>query len=241
MLRSLLVVLPATILVALVGFGVMIPVTWLMGDIAPMYAVARAAVKFLVRLAGVRLEVSGPDPWLAPQPCIYLANHASNLDPPALFPYLPRIVIMGKAAVFRWPLLGYALRLAEFVPVERERPDSRRKALEEAMERVRKGLSLLIFPEGTRSQDGKLLPFRPGPFTIAIETHAPIVPITLIGTREIMPKGGLAIRPGRARVVFHLPVPTAGLSAADRETLIERVRTIIASALEQPASRDDAG
>lgn len=99
------------------------------------------------------------------------------------------------------------------------------------MDRLRQGLSLLVFPEGTRSPDGALLPFRPGPFTMAIETQVPIVPITIIGTREVMPKGRSAIRPGRARIVIHQPVSTTGLNASGRSELMERVRGIIASAL----------
>jgi 1-acyl-sn-glycerol-3-phosphate acyltransferase len=231
MLRSVLIVLPVTVLVALVGFGVMIPVTYIVGSIGPMYAVARAAVRLIVWLGGVTIERSGEDPWQAPQPCIYVANHASNADPPILFRELPRIIIMGKGVVFRWPLFGYAIRMAEFIPVERESPESRRKALETAIGRVRQGLSLLVFPEGTRSPDGRLLPFRPGPFTIAIEAQAPVMPITIIGTRSIMPKGEIGIRPGRVRLVFHPPVETAGLTVADREALMERVRGAIASAL----------
>ncbi|MBI3698452.1 MAG: 1-acyl-sn-glycerol-3-phosphate acyltransferase [Acidobacteria bacterium] len=231
MLRSLLLVLPSTLILALVGFAVMIPVTWILRDVRPLYAVARMVVRVILRLAGVRIDVRGPDPWLAPQPCIYVANHTSNVDPPAVFPYLPRVVIMGKAVVFRWPLLGHALKLAEFIPVERNEPESRRQALEAGVQRLRKGLSLLIFPEGTRSPDGRLLPFRPGPFTMALETHVPIVPITVIGTRDIMSKGKLGIRPGRVRLVFHPPISTAGLTPADRDTLMQQVRDAIGSAL----------
>ena len=92
MLRSLLLVLPATLLLAGVGFAVMIPVTWIVRDIGPMYAAARAVVRLIVWLAGVRVEQSGPDPWQAPQPCIYVVNHVSNADPPIVFPRLPRVV-----------------------------------------------------------------------------------------------------------------------------------------------------
>lgn len=232
MLRTLLLVLPFTVFSALFGFLVMIPVTWILGDIRPIYGLARAVVRSIVRLAGVRVEVSGFDAWRAPQPCLYLANHASNLDPPILFARLPRVAIIAKAALFRWPLLGYGMEhIGEFIPVERGRPESRRQAMEAGIARLRKGLSLLIFPEGTRSQDGALLPFRPGPFTMAIDTQAPIVPITILGTRLLMSKGKLGIRPGRVRVVFHAPVSTAGLNQGDRDALTERVRSTIASAL----------
>jgi 1-acyl-sn-glycerol-3-phosphate acyltransferase len=146
-----------------------------------------------------------------------------------LFGQLPRITIMAKASIFRIPLLGYAIRMGGFIPVERGRAESRRQALEEGIDRLRNGLSLLVFPEGTRSPDGALLPFRPGPFTIAIETQVPIVPITITGTRAILPKGSFAIRPGPVRVFFHPPVPTAGLTAVNRGELIDRVRAAIES------------
>ncbi len=231
MLRTLLLVLPLTIVIALLGLVVMIPVTWILQDIRPIYAVARVVVRFLVWLAGVRVERSGPDPWLAPQPCLYVANHLSNIDPPAVWLCLPRVAVIAKAAIFRWPLLGYGMKMAEFIPVVRERPESRREAMEGGIARLRKGLSLLVFPEGTRSPDGRLLPFRPGPFTMAIEAQAPIVPISIRGTREIMPKGSPWIRPGRVTFVFHEPIPTKGLTQTDRDELVKGVRERIASAL----------
>ncbi|HZS50047.1 MAG TPA: lysophospholipid acyltransferase family protein [Bryobacterales bacterium] len=236
MLRTSVVLL-YTAVVALAGFLVMIPVTWILGDVRPMYAVAQAVVRSLLKLAGVEVEVGGADLRLLPRPCIYVANHVSNVDPPVLFGYLPRVAIMAKAAVFRIPVLGYALKLGGFIPVERERRDSRRQALEAGMDRLRQGLSLLVFPEGTRSPDGALLPFRPGPFTMAIETQVPIVPITIVGTREVMPKGRSTIRPGRAKIIIHQPVPTTGLDASGRSELIERVRSIIAAALPADAVR----
>lgn len=231
MLRTLLVVTPLTALMALVALVVMIPVTWLTRDIRPIYAVARWAVRAALWLAGVRVQVTGSDPWAAPQPCLYLCNHVSNLDPPLVFVFLPRVAIMGKAVVFRWPLFGYALKMADFIPVDRAVRDSRREALEAGIDRLKRGISLLIYPEGTRSPDGNLLPFRPGPFTMAIETGAPIVPVTVLGVREIMPKGQMAIRAGVVRLVFHPPIPTAGLTTADRDSLMKRTRAAIASAL----------
>lgn len=236
MLRTFLLVLPGTIVIALAGLIVMIPVTWVLRDARPMYEVARWVVKFLIWLAGLRIERSGPHPRTAPQPCIYLCNHVSILDPPVVFPELPRVAPMAKASVFRLPLLGYGMRMADFIPVEREKPESRRKAMETAVARIKKGFSLLIFPEGTRSPHGNMLPFRPGPFTMAIETQVPIVPITIAGTRDLMPKGQAGIRPGRVRLVFHPPISTAGLTMADRDALMQRVRETIASALPQPAS-----
>jgi len=231
MLRTLLLVLPFTLVAALLGLVVMIPVTWVVRDIGPIYAVARAVLRMAFRLAGVRIETHGADPWSTPQPCVFVANHASNLDPPLVFVCLPRVAIMGKAIVFRWPLFGYALKMAEFIPVDRGRAESRRRALEAGADRLKRGISLALFPEGTRSPDGNLLPFRPGAFSMAIEAQAPVVPITIVGGREVMAKGHPWIRPGLLKLLFHPPVPTRGLGPADRAELVGRVREAIASAL----------
>ncbi len=241
-LRTLFLVLPCTILVTLLGLLALIPISWLMRDATPLYAGERVVVWLLMRLAGGRVEASGPDPRRAPQPCLFLANHASNLDPPALWPFLPRVIVMAKAAVFRYEPFGYAMRLARFIPVDRHSSESRLRALSLATERLKGGLSILIFPEGTRTTDGRLLPFRPGPFMTAIDAGVPIVPITIVGSGRIMPRGEWAIRPGRVRVIFHDPIPTDRLTQAGRRALMQQVRHAIASGLpeaqEQPRPAD---
>jgi 1-acyl-sn-glycerol-3-phosphate acyltransferase len=238
MLRTVLVVLPATVLLSLAVLVIMIPVTWVLGDVRPIYSLARWVVKFLFRLAGVRIEARGFDPFAAPQPSVYVANHVSNLDPPIAFTVLPRVAIMGKKSVFQLPLLGYALKMAGFIPVDRGRSDSRKRALTGGIDRLKSGLSMLIFPEGTRSLDGALLPFRPGPFTMAIEAQAPVVPFTILGTRHVMPKGQTAILPGRVTLLFHRPIPTAGLSQDDREALMRQTKEAIAAGLARMAAPD---
>ena len=101
------------------------------------------------------------------------------------------------------------------------------------MDALNKGISLMIFPEGTRSLDGRLLPFRPGPFTIAIEAQAPLVPVTVRGTRELMPKGQPYMKPGNASLVFHPPIPTKGMTTQDRAALMRQVREVMERDLEK--------
>ena len=230
-LRTWLLVVPFTVSAALVVLVVMIPLTWVLRDIRPIYQAARWLVRAVLWVAGIRVETRGPDPWQMPQPAVYLANHVSNVDPPILFLHLPRVAVMGKKVVFRTPLFGYSLKLAEFIAVDRKAPDSRRKALEAGVDRLKRGLSLLIFPEGTRSSDGHLLPFRPGPFTMAIEAQAPVVPITILGTREVMPKGAGWIRAGQVTLLFHEPISTRGLTHKNREELMRMTKAAIASGL----------
>jgi len=146
LLRTWLLVAPFTVSAALVALVVMIPVTWAMRDIRPIYQVARWLVRAVLWVAGVRVETRGPDPWQALQPAVYLSNHVSNVDPPIVFLHVPRVAIMGKKVVFRTPLFGYALKMAEFISVDRRAPDSRRKAMEAGVDRLKRGLSLLIFP-----------------------------------------------------------------------------------------------
>lgn len=235
MVRTALVVMPFLAGAAVVGLIVLIPLTWILRDAGPMYRAARRVLRMALWLAGVKVEALGPEPVSDGRACVYVANHASNVDPLVLLVCLPRVTILAKASVFRWPLLGRALRLAEFIPVERDRPASRREARRAAGERLKRGLSLLVFPEGTRSLDGSLLPFRPGPFAMALEAGAPIVPISLAGTREILGKGEVRIRPGTVRVTFHPPIPTAGLPPSERERLVQKARAAIDSALSPPA------
>lgn len=184
-----------------------------------------------LRAAGVRVRAEFRAPVPANTPCLYLVNHASNLDPPLLASVLPgRSAMLIKRELLRIPLLGWGMRLAGFVPVARSGSvEDAKKSLEEAAAVLRSGISLAIFVEGTRSPDGHLLPFKKGPFFLAENCNMPVVPVTIQGTSRLLPKGSLRLRPGTVAITFHAPMDPSAYPS--RDALREAVRAAIASAL----------
>jgi len=235
MLRACLLVYPSLAIYVLLGGLLFVPLTWIIRDIRPIYWVARTGVRLALFLSGVKVDWVGLDLAWKPKTAIYVSNHISNIDPPALFGGLPRIAVILKKELRKIPLLGYIMGMGGFIYVDRKARNSRKHALEAGVATLRDGISLLIFPEGTRSKTDEMLPFRPGPFTMAIEAGAPLVPITVHGTRELMPKGTLAIRPGRIRIICREPIATEGLRATDRPALMDRVRAIMQQDLDAHA------
>ncbi len=138
---------------------------------------------------------------------IFMANHTSNLDPPVLIPTIPgRCSVLVKKELFRIPILGTGMKMASLVPVDRSDRESAIESVNAATAVLRQGLHMLIFPEGTRSSDGRLLPFKKGPFHLAIAAQVFIVPVTVLGAHELWPKDSFALRPGTVTVVFHQPI-----------------------------------
>ncbi len=210
---------------------VLIPWTLLTRNIRPMYRVGQWISAAGLRAAGIQVEQSGREHIPADRACIFLPNHISNLDPPLLAPLLPGTPsIMMKAELFKIPVLGRACRMARCVPVEREGGrEAAVRSMRLAAEVIGSGLSMLIFAEGTRSRDGRLQPFKAGPFHLAQSTGAPIVPIAISGTESMMRKGSARVYPGVARVQFMPPVYPADFR--NRAELMAAVRSSIAGAL----------
>jgi 1-acyl-sn-glycerol-3-phosphate acyltransferase len=195
-----------------------------------MYRVATRLGITGVKLAGVKVSTRGLESLEPGRNYIFLSNHVSNLDPPVLIPSIPgRCSVLVKKEVFRIPILGTAMHMADLVPVDRHNREAAIESVRAAVEVMRHNVHMVIFVEGTRSRDGRLLPFKKGPFHLAMEVGAPIVPVTILGTYESWPKGTFAMRPGTATVVFHPPINPAEFS--DREALMAKVRETIASAL----------
>jgi len=200
------------------------------GDINPLYNISAGLAIFGVRLAGVKIEVRGMERLEAGRNYIFMANHSSNLDPPVLLPTIPgRCSVLVKKEVFRVPILGTGMKMTSLVPVDRSDRESAIESVNAAIAVLRQGLHMLIFPEGTRSSDGRLLPFKKGPFHLAIDSGVFVVPVTILGTFELWPKTRFALRPGTATVVFHMPIDPR--SYPDRDSLMKALAETIASAL----------
>lgn len=229
----------AFVLVAvLVGLGlpaalVYLPLAALTGNATPLYNIALRIVRTAFRMAGIRVQVSGLEHVPSRIACIFMSNHISNLDPPALLPHIPgRTSAFLKSSLMRVPVLGFGFRLAEFVPVSRDgRQESAIESVRVARTVLDKGLHITTFVEGTRSPDGRLLPFKKGPFYLAMEAGAPCIPITIRGTGSMMPKGSVRIRGGTAYITFHPPIQPSDF--ASRDDLMLAVRQSIASGLPQ--------
>ena len=230
MIASLLVTI-VVVALSIPSALVFVPLAAITGNVAPLYAVACFIVRTGFRAAGIRVCVEGRERVPANQASIFMANHVSNLDAPGLIPRLPgRTAAFAKRALFKIPVFGYCLKLAEFIPVDRTGdPDSAQQSVAAAKRLLGKGTHITTFVEGTRSRDGRLLPFKKGPFYLAMETGAPCIPVSIHGTETLMAKGSFAIRPGTAHIVFHAPIDPGDFKT--REALMAAVRAAIASSL----------
>ena len=196
----------------------------------PLVALGRWAMALSRVVLGIRIEIEGREHIPRGQPAVFMANHLSFLDGPMLFLILPQPVrVILKKSIFRIPVVGFGMRFVGFVPVDRKGKEGGKKSiLKAARMMTQRGYSFFIFPEGTRSRDGRLQAFRRGGFFLALEAQAPIVPVVIRGTFEIMPKGRFFVRRGTVRVTFLQPVPTAELGLKDLDALRDEVRLKIA-------------
>jgi len=195
----------------------------------PLLGLARWAMNCGSRVLGIRVEVSGREAVDPKASHVYMANHLSFLDGPLLFGLIPqRVRVILKKQVFRLPVIGQGMRYVGFVPVDRKRIRGGKKSIDRAAALMReRGYSYLIFPEGTRSRDGRMQAFKRGGFFLALASGASIVPISIAGTYELMPRGTLFARKGRIKVTFHPPVPVDGYTQDNIHPLIDQVRGII--------------
>jgi 1-acyl-sn-glycerol-3-phosphate acyltransferase len=208
-----------------------IPWAAITGNALPLYNAAMAIVRIGYRLIGIQVVATGRENVPQKTACIFMANHISNLDPPALLPSIPgRTSAFVKSSLMKIPVFGWGLRLGEFVPVSRDGSVTGAQESVVAARRVlEKGTHITTFVEGTRSLDGRMLPFKKGPFYLAMQTGAPCIPVSIYGTETMMAKGSQRICPGTAHIVFHPPIYPANF--ATRDELLAAVRAAIASGL----------
>jgi 1-acyl-sn-glycerol-3-phosphate acyltransferase len=205
------------------------------GNPGILYRVGDLGVRLGLFLSGIRFTVEGAQHIQHQRAAVYAVNHASNVEPPILYTALrsihPKLRILYKAELRKLPVLVRAWDLAGFVPLERGNPEQSLPAIDGAAAALREGASFLIFPEGTRSRTGALLPFKKGGFIMALKGAAPIVPVAISGARDALRKGSFIIRPVHVRLQFGEPVETAGIPAEQRDVLIAEVRRRIETML----------
>jgi len=210
----------------LVGMGAIAVVLHrVTGDRELTWRFAKARARTLTRMLGVRVRVQGREHLAAGGPFVFTPNHQSHLDILALLGYLPgRPRFAAKRELWRHPVVGAVLDTLGMIPIDREHPEH----AVEALNRAGRDDSIVIFPEGRRSLDGRLGEFKKGAFVLAIRAGLPVVPVVCRGTRRLMPRGSrLAVRPGDVEIVITSPILTKGLDYGDRDALADRVRAAI--------------
>ncbi len=208
------------------------------GSPAALYVAATAIIQLAMAILGIRIRVHGAEHIQAGRAAVYAFNHSSNVEPPIAFMALrrlfPMLRVLYKAELRKLPVLVWVFDAAGFVPVERQNRDQSLPAVDKAVDALRGGASFLIFPEGTRSRTGELLPFKKGGVVMALKAQVPIVPCVIQGAREAMHRGSPVVHPVTVDVTICAPVETAGCMLSDRDRLIEAVRAPIAATLAAP-------
>jgi len=195
--------------------------------------------KTLLWLTHIRVDVIGRENVLMNRPQIFMANHQSDFDILIVLAHIPgQFRWIAKKELFKIPIFGRAMKSAGYIEIDRQNHERAMKSLEEAAQKIRDGKSVVTFPEGTRSKDGTIKPFKQGLFHLAIQAGVPIVPISIIGAHKIMPKRTLKVKPGRITMIIGRPVDVSGYTIETRGELIERVRSIMIRNFENGGAPD---
>jgi len=230
MIRTIIVVLYLVL-------GLVLVMPWLIlwslltGSPDFMYRMTMKAIRSGLRIAGIRVRVEGLEN-IPSGVCVFAANHVSNMDPLAFVPAIPRRVsLLAKKEVFRIPILSKAMQLAKLIPVDREDREAAASSVDLAVQYLKEGLSFAVYPEGTRSRDGRLLPFKKGTFVMAIEAGVPVVPVSIVGAQTLMRKGDWTMQPGEVIIRFGPAVDASKYTMDQRGELLERVEALVAAGL----------
>src|SRR5881398_182785 len=238
MARTLFVAVFLSLYIIVVGIPLLLW-TVISRNPAALYWGGVRGVMFFVRAVGVRVKVSGLE-RIPSGACLFAANHTSSADAPAVVGAIPRrIAILLKKSLFAYPIVGQAFWAAQFIPVNRSARDAAIASVEKAAEALKSGQSFLIYPEGTRSPDGRLQEFKKGAVMMAIKAGVPIVPMVCAGAHRVMEKHSLVIHPGEIVVEFLEPIDASKYSLEERDILNERLRIAMGGAL--PPDQRPAG
>jgi 1-acyl-sn-glycerol-3-phosphate acyltransferase len=232
MIHSAFVILWVVVTTALLGI-VAISISFFTRTGDPVHIIARIWARSILMVSRVSVKVNGLSNIEPGKSYVYMANHQSNFDIPVLLGYLPvQFRWLAKAELFKIPVFGRAMLGAGYVKIDRFNQESAFKSIRQAAQRLQNGVSVMIFPEGTRSRDGSIGPFKKGGFVMAVDSGVPIVPVILKGTRSIMPKGSLRIHRGSVEMRIAEPIDTTGYTRETKADLMDKVRTVIREGFE---------
>ena len=238
MLRTAMIslyVIPATAVLCIIA----IIVSFFSREGNPVHLIARIWAKSILFVSGIKVDVKGLasiDPFKS---YIYMANHQSNFDIPVLLGCLPiQFRWLAKAELFKIPMFGRAMSGAGYVKIDRSNQKAAIKSIDEIAAKMKNGISVMLFPEGTRSQDGNVNPFKKGGFVMAVDTGVPIVPVIIRGTRSIMTKGSWRINRARVTLFIEKPIDTSGFTRDTKVDLLKKVRSVICEVFEKETAID---
>lgn len=202
------------------------------GDTA--HKVGRIWAKCILELSNIRVTVKGLSNLKPGRSYIYMANHMSNADIPVLQAYLPvQFRWLAKAELYKIPIFGYAMKRAGYISIDRSDRKSAIESLNKAVKIIRDGISVIIFPEGTRSRTNNVQPFKKGGFFLAVDSGVPIIPIIIHGTGRIMPKKQMLIKPGNVTIEISKPIESSDYTRKTKNDLIKKVRLVILESFEK--------
>lgn len=227
MFRTLYITIWVVISTLVLGLSVII-ISFFVKSGNPLHRIARLWGRSILVVSRIKVTVEGLSRIDPQRPYIYMPNHQSNFDIPVLLGHLTvQFRWLAKMELFKIPIFGHAMCKAGYISIDRNNRESAIQSLEVAAEKIRNGVSVLIFPEGTRSRDGKIQPFKKGGFVMAIDSGVPIIPVIISGARSIMTKGKFRVNPGRIRMSIQQPIDTTTYSRDTKEALMQHVRRVI--------------